>query len=76
MLFPEQKDQRVSNPEQARRLTYSDRPVAVEPGLANDISPISNMVTKLAIQELVKGTVTTLRSLDDDLVAPWYLWLN
>lgn len=76
MLLPEQDDQEISNPEQARRLGYSDRPVAVEPGLANDISPISNMVTKLAIQELVKGTVTTLRSLDDDLVAPWYLWLN
>lgn len=77
MLLPEQADdQEISSPEQARRFAYSDRPVAVEPGLANDISPISNMVTKLAIQELLKGTVTTLRSLDDDLVAPWYLWLN
>ena len=34
------------------------------------------MVAKLIIQELLKDTKTTLRSLDDDLVAPWYLWLN
>ena len=34
------------------------------------------MVVKLALQELLKGTKTTLRSLDDDLVAPWFLWLN
>jgi hypothetical protein len=34
------------------------------------------MVVKLVIQELLKGTETTLRSLDDDLVAPWLLWLN
>jgi hypothetical protein len=34
------------------------------------------MVVKLAIQELLRGTETTLRPLDDDLVAPLYLWLN
>ena len=34
------------------------------------------MVVKLAIQELLKGTQTSLRSLDEDLVAPWYIWLN
>jgi hypothetical protein len=34
------------------------------------------MTVKLIIQEFVKGTETTLRSLDEDLVAPWYLWLN
>ena len=34
------------------------------------------MVCKLVIQELLKGKETTLRSLDDDLVAPLYLWFN
>ncbi|NIN70054.1 MAG: ThiF family adenylyltransferase, partial [Anaerolineae bacterium] len=46
------------------------------PGLSTDIAPISIMVVKLVIQELLKGTETTLRSLEDDLIAPWYMWLN
>jgi len=76
-LLPEQaENEEISNPEQAERIAYADRPVAIEPGLSTDIAPISLMVVKLVIQELVKGTETTLRSLDDDLVAPWYLWLN
>ncbi len=69
-------DQEVSNPQQAQRLAYSDRPVAVEAGLSTDIAAISLMVVKLAIQQLLAGKPTTLRSLDEDLVAPWYFWLN
>ena len=34
------------------------------------------MVVKLAIQELLRETETTLRSLDDDLVASFYIWAN
>ena len=66
----------ISSEEQAERIAYSDRPVAIEPGLSNDIAPISTMVVKLAIQHLIQGHPTTLSSLDEDLVAPWYLWLN
>jgi molybdopterin/thiamine biosynthesis adenylyltransferase len=77
MHLPEQaEDEEISNPEHAEELAYTDRPVPIEPGLSNDIKPISVMVVKLIIQELLKGTETTLRSLDEDLVAPWYLWLN
>ena len=77
MALPEQAfDQEISNAEQAERLAYADRPVPIEPGLSNDIAPINQMVVKLILQELLKGKDTTLRSLDEDLVAPWYLWLN
>jgi len=77
MMMPEQAhDQEISNSGQAEGMAYTDRPVAIEPGLSNDIAPISTMVTKLVIQELLKGTDTTFQSLDDDLVAPWYIWLN
>ncbi len=69
-------DQEISGAEAAERLAYTDRPVPVEPGLSTDIAPISLMVTKLAIQELLRGQETTLDSLHEDLVAPWYLWLN
>jgi molybdopterin/thiamine biosynthesis adenylyltransferase len=77
MLLPEQaQDQEISSHRQAEGLAYTDRPVPIEPGLSTDIAPIGLMVVKLAIQELLKDTETTLRSLDEDLVAPWYLWLN
>ena len=70
------KDQEVSSEEDAALLAYSDRPVPIEPGLSNDIAPISQMVVKLAIQHLLKGHATTLRSLDEDLKASWYMWIN
>jgi len=77
MLLPDlATDQEISSREQSEYLAYTDRPVAIEPGLSNDIAPISLMVTKLAIQHLLKDKETTLRSLDDDLKASFYLWLN
>ena len=77
MMLPEQaNDEEISSREHAQELAYTDRPVDIEPGLSNDIAPISTMVVKLLIQELLKDSNTTLRSLDEDLVAPMYLWLN
>lgn len=70
------RDREISSAVQARRYAYSDRPVAIEPGLSNDIAPISQMVVKLAIQFLLAGKSSTLGPLDEDLTAPWYLWLN
>ncbi len=72
----DKKDKEISNPEQANGIAYSDRPVPVEPGLLIDIRAICLMVVKLAIQALLKDKQTTLRSLDDDLISPWYIWLN
>jgi molybdopterin/thiamine biosynthesis adenylyltransferase len=74
--FEASQDEEISNPEQAEGLAYTDRPVPIEPGLASDIQPISNLVIKSSIQALLKGTETTLQSLDEDLVAPLYLWAN
>jgi len=69
-------DQEIASPEQAERVAYADRPVAVEAGLSADIAPISLMVVKLVLQELLRDKPTTLRSLDEDLTSPWYFWLN
>ena len=65
-----------SQMEEGHQVAYSDRPAPIEPGLGNDIIPINSMVVKLAIQELLKGKPTTLRSLDADLIAPLFLWVN
>lgn len=69
-------DQKIASAARAQDVAYSDQPAPIEPGLSTDIAPISLMVTKLAIQYLLRGKQTTLRLLDEDLVAPWFIWLN
>ena len=77
MHMPHQaQDQEISNRSQAEGMAYTDRPVAIEPGLSMDIAPMVHLVVKLAIQELLLDKATTLRSLDEDLTAPYYFWLN
>ena len=41
----------------AEAIAYSDRPVAIEPGLSLDVLPIANMLTKLALMELLADTI-------------------
>ena len=60
----------------AEGIAYSDRPMPIEPGLSIDIDPISHMTAKVVLQELLRDVPTTLRSLDEDLVANWFLYLN
>jgi molybdopterin/thiamine biosynthesis adenylyltransferase len=69
-------DVEVSSAADAAGIAYSDRSVAVEPGLSLDVLPIANMVTKLALMELVADKQTSLSILKKDYEAPWYLWLN
>jgi molybdopterin/thiamine biosynthesis adenylyltransferase len=66
----------ISSALDAAEVAYSDQPVAVEPGLSLDVLPIANMVAKLALTELLADTTSTLRMLERDYDAPWYLWLN
>lgn len=66
----------ISGPRQAEMLAYADRPVQAEPGLSNDLMPLTHLMVKLAIQQLLKGTTSELRSLDDDLTADLYFWAN
>lgn len=72
----EASDVEVSSASDASQIAYSDQPVAVEPGLSLDVLPIATMLTKLALLELVADTSSSLRILDKDYTAPWYLWLN
>ena len=77
MTLPQMEENReISSPEQAQRTAYSDRPVAVEPGLSVDIAPAVTMTAKLVTTHLLKGKPTTMRSLEEDLTAPWYMYLN
>jgi molybdopterin/thiamine biosynthesis adenylyltransferase len=69
-------DVEISSTPDADAVAYSDRPVAVEPGLSVDVLPIANMLAKLALHELVADTSSTLNRLKPDFAAPWYLWVN
>lgn len=72
----EASDVEISSASDAADIAYSDQPVAVEPGLSLDVLPIANMVAKLTLTELLKDKPTTLRALERDYDAPWYLWIN
>jgi molybdopterin/thiamine biosynthesis adenylyltransferase len=77
MAVPEKEsDREIASAEAAEAVAYSDRPVLIEPGLSIDVAPISTMVAKLAVQELIQGEQSALHILDRDLEAPWYLWIN
>jgi molybdopterin/thiamine biosynthesis adenylyltransferase len=71
-------DEEISNQDQVARVQYSpnDPTVPIEPGLSTDIAPISLLIAKLAILELLKGKTTSFDSLYDDFVAGWYIWYN
>ena len=77
LSMPEtEADREVSSEDDADAIAYSDRPVQIEPGLSMDVAPIANMVSKLALQELIADKHTTLHILDKDFDADWYFWIN
>ncbi|MGA2501325.1 MAG: ThiF family adenylyltransferase, partial [Tepidisphaeraceae bacterium] len=75
-LPPEARQREISSARPGDHHAYSDRPVVPEPGLSNDIAPISQMTVKLAIQQLLAGKPSALHTLDEDLVAPHYMFAN
>jgi molybdopterin/thiamine biosynthesis adenylyltransferase len=72
----EASNNEVSSADDAARLSYTDRPMPIEPGLSSDLMPVALQIVKLAIVELLRGCDTTLSSLREDLAMPWYLWVN
>jgi molybdopterin/thiamine biosynthesis adenylyltransferase len=77
IYMPEtEADREISSQEDADSIAYSDRPVAIEPGLSMDVAPISIMLSKLALQELISGKESTLHMLDRDFDANLYRWGN
>ena len=48
----------------------------VQVGLSADIEPIVNMMVKLALVELSRGTDSGISMLDEELVYDYYMWAN
>ena len=77
LAMPEKElDREISSEDNANDIAYSDMPVTIEPGLSLDVAPIGIMVSKLALQELIKNKQSTLHILDRDFEANWYFWIN
>lgn len=56
--------------------SHEDRMATVQPGLATDIAPLANLMTKLALHELSRGTSVDTVSMDADLSADFFIWAN
>lgn len=66
----------VSSPSDAERVAYADVRVTIEPGLNIDISPLANMLARLALLRLCEGASSSLERAASELRAPLYLWAN
>lgn len=60
----------------AAYVSAEDADALVQVGLAADIAPITNMMVKLALVELSKGTKAGIAALEGELPFNYYLWAN
>ena len=75
------EDEEVSSLTQAVRdapayALPGDLGARVHPGLTTDIAPIANMMARLALLELSRGTSAGIAATDGDLAADFYIWAN
>lgn len=73
----------ITNEASARRegriaayVSARDADAMVQVGLSADIEPMCNMMVKQALVELSRGAESGIKSLEDEFVAPYYLWVN
>jgi len=73
----------ITNAESARRngqiaayVSPEDANAKVQVGLSADIAPICNMMVKIALMELSRGTDSGIASLEQELVYDYYMWAN
>ena len=67
------KQARSNNP---AYVADDDVNATVQVGLSSDILPISNMIVTLSLLELSRGKESGISSLEEDLIADFYIWAN
>ena len=79
----DQTAEEITNEASARRsgriaayMSAEDAEAFVQVGLASDIEPINNMMVKLALVELSRGTESGITSLEDEFKANYFIWAN
>ena len=60
----------------AAYVSEEDADAMVQVGLASDIEPITNMMVKLALVELSRGTNSGIAALEEELPFDYYMWAN
>ena len=53
-----------------------DANTMVQVGLSADIEPICNMMVKLSLMELSRGSNSGIKSLESELIYDYYMWAN
>lgn len=53
-----------------------DAEAVVQVGLASDIAPITNLMVKLALVELSRGTSSGISDLEEELTYDYWMWAN
>lgn len=78
---PQQEE--ITNFESAKRsgqipayVSEADAEAFVQVGLSSDIEPITNMMVKLALTELSRGTDAGISSLEEELRQNYFMWAN
>lgn len=78
-----QMAEEITNEESARRngqipayMSAEEADAIVQVGLSADIEPICNLMIKLALMELSRGTDSGISSLESELIYDYYMWAN
>lgn len=79
----DQTAEEITNLAAARRegripayVSEEDADALVQVGLNADIEPITNMMVKLALMELSRGTASGITTLEQEFKANYYMWAN
>lgn len=77
------QEEEISDVASARRdgriaayVSPEDAEAMIQVGLSSDIEPICNMMVKLSLVELSKGTESGITSLEEELIYDYYMWAN
>ncbi len=77
------QEEEISDVASARRdgriaayVSPEDAEAMVQVGLSSDIEPICNMMVKLSLMELSRGTESGITSLEEELIYDYYMWAN
>lgn len=77
------QEEEISDVTSARRdgriaayVSPEDAEAMVQVGLSSDIEPICNMMVKLSLVELSRGTESGIASLEEELFYDYYMWAN
>lgn len=60
----------------AAYVSEDDAEAMVQVGLGADIEPISNMMVKLTLVELSRGSASGITSLEEEFKPNYYMWAN